>query len=75
MPVSFLFISTSAKKLLKFKFICGCLNKICSHYNIAEILLKLALNTNQSINQYKFISIKIRQTCLEMKFGFLNNKL
>ena len=26
-------------------------NKICSHHDIAEILLKLALNTNQSINQ------------------------
>jgi len=28
------------------KFIC----KICSRHDIAEILLKLALNTNQSIN-------------------------
>jgi hypothetical protein len=26
-------------------------NKICSRHNIAEILLMLALNTNQSINQ------------------------
>jgi hypothetical protein len=26
-------------------------NKICSRHDIAEILLKLALNTNQSINQ------------------------
>ena len=26
-------------------------NKICSHHDIAEILLRLALNTNQSINQ------------------------
>ena len=25
-------------------------NKICSHHGIAEILQKLALNTNQSIN-------------------------
>jgi hypothetical protein len=26
-------------------------NKMCSGHDIAEILLKLALNTNQSINQ------------------------
>ena len=39
---------------------------------MAEILLMLALNTYQSFNQS--ISTKIRQACLEMKFGFLNNK-
>ena len=27
------------------------INKTCSRHDIAEILLKLALNTNQSINQ------------------------
>jgi len=26
-------------------------NKICSRHDVAELLLKLALNTNQSINQ------------------------
>jgi len=26
------------------------IHKICSHHDIAEILLKLAINTNQSIN-------------------------
>jgi hypothetical protein len=27
-------------------------NEICSRHDIAEILLKLALNTNQSINHF-----------------------
>ena len=29
--------------------------RICSHHDIDEILLKLALNTNQSINQTYYI--------------------
>jgi len=29
-------------------------NNICSRHDIVEILLKLALNTNQLINQFKY---------------------
>ena len=40
----------------------SCFNKICPCHNIAEILLKLTLNTNQSINVpifgFKFLQSK-----------------
>ena len=43
--------------------------KMCSRHDIAEILLKLALNTNQSINQQLTIKFK---TLLMIRIGVLN---
>ena len=36
-------------------------NQICSRHDIAEILLRLALNINQTINTYTLIPIFIRK--------------
>ena len=43
--------------------------KICSHHDIAEILLKFALDTNQSINQSLTIKLK---TVLMVCIGVLD---
>jgi len=43
--------------------------KMCSRHDIAEILLKLTLNTNQSINQQKLMSqISVYITMLIINF-------
>ena len=54
--------------------------KICSRHDIAEILLKLALNTNQSINQSLFMVHPIHLLFSEIEhlwciyyFGFIGN--
>ena len=52
----------------------GVLYKICSCHNIAEILLKLALNTNQSIIQKgKAILICMKKNC-DIKIQLFTNE-
>jgi hypothetical protein len=51
--------------------------KICSCHDIAEILLKLALNTNQSINihasSYSSIVLRNRKFVVYILFWFIGN--
>ena len=60
-----LFHTFAVMRLAFFKFILYSIifvlsqYKICSRHEIAEILLKLALNTNQSINQYSSFYLKL----------------
>jgi len=48
-------------------------NKICSCHNIAKILLKLVLNTNQSINQSN-IKWSFKTGSIHIKFSMTGQK-
>ena len=61
-PITQLFyiqICLKSKSLLVEKLICS----MCSSHDIAEILLKLALNNNQSILNYIYVSLSLWIVC------------